>query len=156
MVKISLLFLAAGILVIAFAFFVPAKDSAITLSYSFTYYVVSSISLFKFLGLLGLIFAGLYHFTDQYLYSKTWSVMHLICFLCLIINIWTYGFVERVYFGNLEDSLSKNIPEPKEMERFERIERFYTGTFIIMILLQFLYVINLIVGLIYRKSNSEN
>ncbi len=156
MVKISLLFLAAGILVIAFAFFVPAKDSAITLSYSFTYYVVSSISLFKFLGLLGLIFAGLYHFTDQYLYSKTWSVMHLICFLCLIINIWTYGFVERVYFGNLEDSLSKNIPDPKEMERFERIERFYTGTFIIMILLQFLYVINLIVGLIYRKSNSEN
>lgn len=156
MVKISLLFLAAGILVIAFAFFVPAKDSAITLSYSFTYYVVSSISLFKFLGLLGLIFAGLYHFTDQYLYSKTWSVMHLICFLCLIINIWTYGFVERVYFGNLEDSLSMNIPDPKEMERFERIERFYTGTFIIMILLQFLYVINLIVGLIYRKSNSEN
>lgn len=156
MVKISLLFLAAGILVIAFAFFVPAKDSAITLSYSFTYYVVSSISLFKFLGLLGLIFAGLYHFTDQYLFSKTWSVMHLICFLCLIINIWTYGFVERVYFGNLEDSLSKNIPDPKEMERFERIERFYTGTFIIMILLQFLYVINLIVGLIYRKSNSEN
>ncbi|WP_156306216.1 hypothetical protein [Sphingobacterium endophyticum] len=156
MVKISLLFLVAGILVIAFAFFVPAKDSAITLSYSFTYYVVSSISLFKFLGLLGLIFAGLYHFTDQYLYSKTWSVMHLICFLCLIINIWTYGFVERVYFGNLEDSLSKNIPDPKEMERFERIEKFYTGTFIIMILLQFLYVINLIVGLIYRKSNSEN
>lgn len=156
MVKISLLFLVAGILVIAFAFFVPAKDSAITLSYSFTYYVVSSISLFKFLGLLGLIFAGLYHFTDQYLYSKTWSVMHLICFLCLIINIWTYGFVERVYFGNLEDSLSKNIPNPKEMERFERIEKFYTGTFIIMILLQFLYVINLIVGLIYRKSNSEN
>ncbi len=82
--------------------------------------------------------------------------MHLICFLCLIINIWTYGFVERVYFGNLEDSLSKNIPDPKEMERFERIEKFYTGTFIIMILLQFLYVINLIVGLIYRKSNSEN
>ena len=156
MFKISLLFLEAGILIFAFAVFVPAKDSSITINFYETYYVLSSISLFKFLGLLGLIFAGLYYFTEDMLYSKTWSVMHLISFLCLIINVWTWGFVERVYFGNIESNLSNNNPSTTDLERFTRIQQFYVGTFIMMIIMQFLYVLNLIVGLVYRKTGQEN
>jgi len=156
MFKISLLFLIAGILILAFAVFVPAKDSSITINIYNTFYILSSISLFKFLGLLGLIFAGLYHFTEQQLYSKSWSVMHLITFLCLIVNVWTWGFVERVYFGNIETNLSENKASVSDLDRLVKIQQFYVGTFVIMIVLQFLYVLNLIVGLIYRKSRLEN
>ena len=82
--------------------------------------------------------------------------MHLISFLCLIINVWTWGFVERVYFGNIESNLSNNNPSTTDLERFTRIQQFYVGTFIMMIIMQFLYVLNLIVGLVYRKSGQEN
>ncbi len=156
MFRISLLFLAVGILVIAFAVFVPAKDSSITIHLFDTFYVLSSTWLFKVLGLLGLIYAGLYHFTEPLLYSKTWSVMHLISFLCLIINVWTWGFVERVYFGNFDSTSPSTLSDYSKAVSFQRIQQFYVGALAIMIAMQLLYVLNLIIGLIYQKSNSEN
>ncbi|OYD43864.1 hypothetical protein [Sphingobacterium cellulitidis] len=155
MFKISLLFFVAGVLVLAFAVFVPSKDSSITINFYDTYYVLSSISLFKFLGLLGLIFSGLYYFTEQKLYSKTWSIMHLISFICLIVNVWTWGFVERVYFGNFEADVSSRLPNAEQAERIIKIQQFYVGTFLLMVFLQLLYVLNLVVGMIYKKSNTE-
>ena len=156
MFKISLLFLVTGILILAFAVFVPAKESSITINLYDTYYILSSISLFKFLGLLGLIFAGLYYFTEDILYSKTWSIMHLISFICLIIHVWTWGFVERVYFGNIQSNFSNNNTAVTDIDRFTRIQQFYVGVFMMMIIMQFVYFLNLIVGFLYQKSSPEN
>ncbi|WP_313191251.1 hypothetical protein [Sphingobacterium sp.] len=156
MFKVSLLFLAVGILVLAFAVFVPAKDSSITINIYDTFFIISSISLFKFLGLLGLIFAGLYYFTEQMLYSKTWSIMHLISFLCLIVNLWTWGFVERVYFGNIESQVSGKASNLAEVERFYKIQQFYVGSFIMLLVMQFVYVLNLLFGIMTRNRSSED
>src|SRR5690606_28147580 len=103
-----------------------------------------------------LIFAGLYYFTEDILYSKTWSIMHLISFICLIIHVWTWGFVERVYFGNIQSNFSNNNTAATDIDRFTRIQQFYVGVFMMMIIMQFVYFLNLIVGFLHQKSSQEN
>src|SRR5690606_39648128 len=104
MVKVSILFFATGFLVLGFAFFVASPTAVVSIQFLDRVFTHSTQQLFKLLGLLSLVFAVLYRYTEALLFSTRWSLMHWICFVCLLINVWTLGVLERVLIPQVNES----------------------------------------------------
>src|SRR5690606_12224440 len=96
MIRMSVLFLVTGLLVMSFAIFVPADNTSVSFSFFSANFERSSQNIFKYLGVIALIFAFLYQLTEKLLFSKRWSIMHWICFICLFLTVWFLGFFEQL------------------------------------------------------------
>lgn len=152
MIKISLLFLATGLLVLGFGFFVPSASSVVSVELFNRTSTHNTQQLFKILGLVALLQGLLYRYTEGVLFSWRWSLMHWICFLCLLINVWTLGVLEQVL---VPEGLARNpgIENPQiDLERFERIRAFYSGGLLLMLVMQLSYFLNLGIGIFRRNT----
>ncbi len=145
----SRMFFLSSILVFSFALFVISSSSNFTIQVYDTYLVIPLRKLFLGLGFVSLIFSALYYFTYSYLFSFQWSIMHFICFACLLLNVWAYGFVERYYHLQTDESA-----QLVQMERLMKIQQFFVGSFFILIVMQFSYLANLFAGLFYKRRRS--
>jgi len=152
MVRVYLLFFITGILMIIFSFLVIRSETIYHYYIFENYYTIVARSIFLILAGVSLLFSVLYRFTGTILFSKTWSIMHFICFLCLFVNIWTWGILERAFFGDyLSQSLTTN-QSIGESETFMKYQRIYLSSSFILTFLQLTYFVNLICGMIFQKS----
>ncbi|WP_422797996.1 hypothetical protein [Sphingobacterium sp. HJSM2_6] len=103
--------------------------------------------MFLILAGISLVFSFLYYFTSTFLFSIQWSIMHFICFCCLLLNVWAYGFIERYYHVQADQ-----INQVMQMERIQKIQQFFAGSFFILIFMQFSYLANLFAGLFYKRK----
>ena len=152
MVKVSILFFATGLLVLGFAFFVASPTAVVSIELFDRVFTHSTQQLFKLLSVLALVFAVLYRYTEALLFSTRWSVMHWICLVCLLINVWTLGVLERVLIPQVSDPTLGSIERLARQERFEKIQRFYSGSLLLLTCMQLSYIPNLLIGIFRRNS----
>ena len=152
MVNVSILFFATGILTLGFAWFVPAANSVVTVELFDHVLTYSSPDIFKVLGVVSLVFGLFYRYTESLLYSWRWSVMHWVCFLCLVITIWTLGVLEQVWEAKMPLPGSKDMGTNDMTNRLERIRVFYSRTLILLAAMQLSCFLNLGVGVFHRNS----
>lgn len=154
MFRVSILFFATALLTLAFALFVPASTTMVSVELFSRVYIYPIQQVFKLLSLLAFGFGILYHFTESFLFSFRWSVMHLLCFICLLINVWTLGILERVLLLSATDSTIENVEAMAGQQRFDKIQRFYSGSLLLLLFMQLSYILNLGIGLFRRNSRT--
>lgn len=152
MPKVWVLFAISGLLVFAFGLFVPAEGALTSFNFWGITLVGNSARVIMGVGAVGLLFALLYRYTDTFLYSKNWALLHWIAYIFLFLNIWSWGFVERIYLGEGDAILQVDKLSAENSDRFTRIEGIYHGALTILLLMQLVYFLNLLVGILYRKS----
>jgi len=156
MIRVDYLFFIAGILLIIFAFLVIPSETYYHYYILDHYYTLIARSIFLVLAGLALFFGTLYRLTVRFLFSNTWSIMHFVCFVCLIVNIWTWGIFERVYLEDYFNQASATKQTSKESAIFIKYQSVYLNSALILIFLQLTYFANLIYGLIFQKSNKSS
>lgn len=152
MVNVSILFFATGFLTLGFALFVPAANSVVTVELFDHLLIYSSSDVFKVLGVVSLIFGLFYRYTESLLYSWRWSAMHWVCFLCLVITIWTLGILEQVWGAKMPLADLKNMDTNELSDRLDRIRVFYSRTLVLLVAMQLSCFLNLAVGAFHRNS----
>lgn len=155
MTKVYALFFLLSFFLFLYAVLVVPIDSVTTAHFFGTSYVLSERMVCWMLSLTALLFAVLYLFTKNLLYSSVWSRMHLICFIFLAINICAFSFLERHYFELLNHKNGMTSADVEAQSSFSRISEFFVGGMFILLIMQLLYPLNLILGIIVRKSQVE-
>ena len=156
MIRVDYLFFITGVLMIIFAFLVIPSETHYHYYFLNNYYSVVARPVFLVLASLALLFGVLYKLTERFLFSNTWSIMHFICFVCLIINIWTWGIFERVFLEDYFNKASMLKQTSRESEIFTKYQSIYLNSALILIILQLTYVANLIYGMIFQKLNKSS
>lgn len=152
MSKVYALFFLLSFLLFAFSIFVLTFGSQTRIPFMNEEYIFSERSICWTLSLLGLVFALLYLYFQNILYSERWSWMHFICFVFLAINILSYSFIQRygiVIEQQGDDSLFV-------LQRVARVEDMLMGSMWILLFMQIVFPLNLLLGLFRRKRVSRD
>ncbi|MVZ63284.1 hypothetical protein [Sphingobacterium humi] len=105
---------------------------------------------------ISLLFALLYRFSEEQLYSHRWSIMHFICLTCLCLNVYTWQLLGLRYLDRLAEWKGNPQQISQLTETFQRIQSFYILSFLILVVMQSLYFLNLGLGLYYQKSAAQS
>ncbi len=145
-------FITIAILLILIGFFSVSSEATFIIQPRFgTTWVVPLRDTVLSLAFFAVLFSTLYRYTEHLLYSHRWSIMHFICFVCLSLNFYTWNALSARYSLRMEE-LKENTQQLQSlMDMFLRIEGFFSISFLVLILMQGLYLLNLMVGMIYQK-----
>lgn len=140
------------LLIAAVLFFISCFLTTIEttdINFSDTYYVINFSHLLRMITILFLLFSAFYKFLQNYLIYKSLNWFHIVCSIILILTIfWTnYNFNKSLAL--IETTQNGSI------EYYSQNALFVKRLILMLIILQIIPIINLVIGLIKKKSNSK-
>ena len=145
------LFLWTGLVLVLTSFFVLKQNNSFDIHIHDTYFVIANTHLFWFLAILALFVWTLYLLTNKILYSKVLTWTHVIITILTLLL-----FALTLFFG---DSFMNPTPrryyDYSTWNSFDNYTTFTKAigiTIFVLLLGQFIFVINFIVGLFKRLT----
>lgn len=149
----AIVFAFASILCVIYGFVFSHEDLELIMTLSSNTFVSYFSTTWVSIGLMGLLFSFAYWLSKNSLYSCSLIWWHVIFFvaLCIVLVLWELDMSDYHNTFRSGEFSSERSMRQFAQDNVVRNERF-TIFFIIFLLAQFIYFVNLTVGLMFKKE----
>lgn len=131
------------------------KQYSATIPGSLSFLVFDLNQVFKVLFIFSFSWAVLYQFTLKGMYVANWISAHVLLYTCLCISLTVYCYYDSAFLRQLQlVEYSVDGEWNRLVAKNAAIRRNFTILFVILLLGQVVYVVNLVAGLLSKRKNS--
>ncbi|MBE8719751.1 hypothetical protein [Sphingobacterium pedocola] len=130
------------------------KSYSATVQGSLSFLVFDLNQVFNILFIFSFSWALLYQLTLKWMYLANWTSAHVLLYTCLCISLTVYCYYDSSYYAKLQlVEFSSDGEWHQLMDRHAAVRRNFAILFVILLLGQMIYVVNLLAGLLSWRKN---
>ncbi|TJZ50870.1 hypothetical protein FAZ15_21195 [Sphingobacterium olei] len=130
------------------------KPYSATVQGALSFLVFDLHQMFKLLFIFSFGWALLYQLTLKWMYLANWISAHVLLYTCLCISLTVYCYYDSAFLRQLQlVEYSVDGEWSRLVAKNATIRRNFTILFIILLLGQAVYIVNLVAGLLSRGKN---
>lgn len=131
------------------------KSYSATLQGSLSFLVFDLHQVFKLLFIFSFSWALLYQITLKWMYLANWISAHVLLYTCLCISLAVYCYYDSEFYRQLQlVEYSADGEWSQLVAKNATIRRNFTVLFVVLLLGQVVYIVNLVAGFLSRRKNS--
>ncbi|TJY68736.1 hypothetical protein FAZ19_05640 [Sphingobacterium alkalisoli] len=130
------------------------KSYSATLQGAVSFFVFDLHQVFKLLFIFSFSWALLYQLTLKWMYLASWISAHVLLYTCLCISLAVYCYYDSSFLRQLQlVEYSMDSEWSRLVAKNAAVRQNFTILFVILLLGQMVYVVNLFAGLLSRRKN---